>query len=513
MQILQRIGRLSVGTCLALAASQALYSSNVFGDVVSEPTSESAAATEPKFSLGAGYTAPSVTPSVKPEAFAPGSDSAVYLATAGERRPLMRLFDKWGWAKPLDDAGIEIYGFLQGSYGVNVVDPQADDPLGPNPAQHRIQGRMFDHHNNQLALNRFDVFVQRPVDYTSGKMEYGGLFEMQYGIDAAMMHSNGLFDFDWFDYKNHADPAYQIDLTQLYFDLGIPVGNGLRVRAGKFTTPIGYESCDPTTRTTIQFYSRTWILSMGIPMYHTGAMATYDFTKSLTANFGVTRGWDQSLEDNNSAIDMLATLNYQVSDNLTLFGATSIGPQNPGDNSHWRYLLNGTAYFTPDLNGPWTFALDSIVAWEDNRVFSHGGYQRTAAPAGVSYHQDDDITDDVGDTYWFAVAGFAAYRINPQLVAKARAEWFYDNDGTRWRVPAGNSSYQAAVMNNPFAAVGQSISAFELTLGMDIVPFPNDAKELLVRPEVRLDVADRTIFVNDDRSYQVTVAFDVIYKF
>jgi hypothetical protein len=68
-------------------------------------------------------------------------------------------------------------------------------------------------------------------------------------------------------------------------------------------------------------------------------------------------------------------------------------------------------------------------------------------------------------------------------------------------------------MNDPFVQVGKSVSAFEFTLGLDWVPFPNDAKELLVRPEIRLDVADGDIFVNGDRSYQVTGAIDVIYKF
>jgi hypothetical protein len=450
--------------------------------------------------------------------------SPQYLATTGSaRRPFMRLLDHYGLAQPLDDMGIDIYGFIQGSYTYSFSDPHRDDPTGPDPARHRIQGRMFDHHANRLALNRFDVFVQRAVDYRANKWDVGFLVESQYGTDAAMMHSNGLFDYDYGPYRNHAEPEYQFDLTEAFIDLVMPFGNGIRIRAGKFATLVGYESCDPTTRTSIQFYSRTFILTMGIPMYQTGVIGTYDITDRLTVNAGFTRGWDQSFEDVNSSIDFLGSVNYVVSDELTVYGALSVGPQQPNNDDDWRTLLNGTIYYTPDRNGPWVFALDSIVAWEANDVGGGGDhfpFGKTKAPPGAGYAQDFD-EQPVGDTYWFGIAGFAAYKINSQLVAKARAEWFYDADGTRWRIapndphpaPGQTSTYLAGPMNDPFVAVGHSVSAAEFTVGLDWIPFPNDAKELLIRPEVRLDIADKDVFVNGDRSYQVTAAVDVIYKF
>ena len=65
------------------------------------------------------------------------------------------------------------------------------------------------------------VLRTSPAD---GNWDVGGLIETQYGIDAAMMHSNGLFDYDYGAYRNHADPEYQFDLTQLYLDVAVPVG-------------------------------------------------------------------------------------------------------------------------------------------------------------------------------------------------------------------------------------------------------------------------------------------------
>ena len=517
MGIRQHIGQAGFGAaliaCAVAAATVRAESFSLSPTAPAESNGAAAAASAPESS-----SSPWASSLIAGTGEPPRGDLSIeprYLQVdPASRRPFMRLLNRFGWAEPLERNGIDIYGFIQGSYAVSLNEPHQDDPLGDDPARNRIQGRMFDHHSNLLALNRFDVFIQRAVDYTLDRWDLGGLVEFQYGIDAAMMHSNGLFDYDWFNYENHAEPEYQFDLTQLYADLAIPLGNGLRLRGGKFATLIGYESCDPTTRTQIQFYSRSWILTLGIPMYQTGAMATYNLSDRVTLNAGVTRGWDQAMEDINDSLDFLGGVNVELSDQFTVFGGVSAGPQQPDDDAHWRTLINGILYYTPERGGPWSFAVDTIFAWENNQVGGDGspGFFQTTTPPGVVYDQSNDDVP-VGDTYWFGIAAFAAYRINPNLVAKGRAEWFYDADGTRWRFPAAQSSYTAAVMNNPFVQVGRSYSAFEFTAGLDIIPFPNDAKELLVRPEIRVDLANHDIFTNANDNFQVTVAVDVIYKF
>src|SRR5439155_811169 len=75
------------------------------------------------------------------------------------------------------------------------------------------------------------------VAISGQNFDIGGRVEMMYGGDARFIHANGLFD-------NHDDdptgrivpgPRAQFDLTQAYADINLPVGNGIRVRAGKFT--------------------------------------------------------------------------------------------------------------------------------------------------------------------------------------------------------------------------------------------------------------------------------------
>jgi putative OmpL-like beta-barrel porin-2 len=422
-----------------------------------------------------------------------------------QRAPLMSLLDKAGLAKPLDQAGIDIYGFIELSYTYNTFDPHPTEPNG----LHRIQLRMFDHHSDTLAMNRFDLYIERFVNYHKNKFDVGGLVELQYGTDAAMMHSNGTMDYDYGGYFDHSHPDYQFDPTQFYVDVAIPIGSGLRLRGGKFATLFGYESCDPVHNQAVQFYSRSYILTFGIPMYQTGAYATYDIFPALSLNAGFSRGWEQGFSDNNGAIDFFATANWQVNDKIAAMFGVSEGPELPNDNSHYRTLLEGILYFTPDPKGPWAFAMDAIVGWEDNQVTQ---YFKSKEPNRTP--QLETVTfPAAGNTSWYGVALFGAYSVTDTVKLKARAEWFHDSGGTRFRFPAANASYTAGPMSDSFVSVGTTYNVFELTFGADLIPFPRDARTLVVRPEIRGDFASHNIFVNGNRMCQVTLGVDVIYRF
>ncbi|HEY7120820.1 MAG TPA: outer membrane beta-barrel protein [Tepidisphaeraceae bacterium] len=461
--------------------------------------------------LAAPPPAPGTQTGIDPGALSLTAPAEVLRLQAAGRDPLMALLDKMGWAKALDDAGITLFGAIQASYTYNLSNPHQDHP--PDPTD-RIQLRMFDHHHARAAINRIDLYAQRPVDYHAGKWDVGGLAEVQYGIDAAMMHSNGLFDYDY--YHNHAEPEYQFDVTQAFVDLAVPVGRGLRIRAGKFATILGYESCDPIHTQAVQFYSRSFILSFGIPMYQTGAYATYDVNDNLTINAGITRGWEQSLSDNNAAIDFLGSVNWVINDRFTAYFGASVGPQLPDDSSHYRTLLEGILFFTPDPRGPWSFALDGIVGFEDNEIGPNSSTSSGYLEQHVSGSSADLTPNDrtpVGETFWAGIAGFGGYRVSENFKLKGRAEWFHDEDGSRFRVPTENAVFTAGVMNDPWVTLGRPYNVFEFTFGADWHPFPHDARTLLVRPEVRVDYADRQIFANGNDNFQVTLAVDAIFRF
>src|SRR5438046_1763325 len=126
------------------------------------------------------------------------------------RPPLMNLLDQAGLAKPLDDAGINIYGHVEAGWTWNFDDPS--DDLNPF--------RIFDFEHNKPILDQLDFTVERAVDYRKNKFDVGFKAEMMYGADAGIIHSNGLFD--WYD--GVRNPKNQGDLTQAYVDVVVPGG-------------------------------------------------------------------------------------------------------------------------------------------------------------------------------------------------------------------------------------------------------------------------------------------------
>jgi hypothetical protein len=430
------------------------------------------------------------------------------------RAPLMDVLNYLGYAQPLEKAGINVYGEVEGSFNYNFSDPHVYEPARES---HQIELRMYDHHSNQAILQRMDLYVDRVVNYHhTTQFDLGGLVELQYGHDAAMMHSNGLMDYrknpaSPTGYGTEHNPYYQWDLTEAFLDFALPVGNGLRVRAGKFATIMGYESCDPVHNQAIQFYSRTYLLTFGIPMYQTGGYATYDISDNVTANAGFSRGWEQAFKDNNSAIDFLGSINFILNDNFTDYVALSEGPEEPSDDSHYRTDLENIVYFTPNPRGPWNFALDALLGFEDDRVTEYFNFVSPEAEATAFSNKPP------GNVSWKAVALFGGYRINNRLQVKARVEWFDDDGGTRFRYPYADRNYTATVMSDSAVQIGKNYNAYEATFGLDWYPFTRYLATLKIRPELRFDYTDKAILVVDRNGHnthdQLTFGIDALYRF
>src|ERR1043166_2650676 len=72
------------------------------------------------------------------------------------------------------------------------------------------------------------------------------------------------------------------NLKQAYVDLRVPIGNGLDVKVGRFDTIIGYETFDGYKNPN---YTRSYGYSID-PTEHTGVLATYQITPSLSISAG-----------------------------------------------------------------------------------------------------------------------------------------------------------------------------------------------------------------------------------
>ena len=371
--------------------------------------------------------------------------------TATPRRPLMELLDQAGAAKTLDDWHLTIGGHVEVSWTYNFDDPDND----VNP------GRVFDFEHNDFTMNQLSLFAERKVDVSKKTFDVGGKVEAIFGSDSGLIHANGLTD--WYD--GPRNPENQLDLTQLYVDFAVPVGNGLLVRVGKMVTHMSMETIDPESNA---LFSHSYLFAFSAPFTHTGLMASYSLTDQWSVMAGFSRGWDQAWEDNNDAIDFIGYVKWAASKDTTLVLNVSIGPERANNNDDYRYVLDlvGTHQVSDQLS----LAVNADIGWEDNAALD-------------------------GDTaMWYGVAGYVGYKLTDMFTLNGRAEWFDDADGAR---------------------TGLEINLYEVTVGVAIKPLPKDkwGQWLQIRPELRWDHADEDVFNNFDDKDQFTFGVDVLFAY
>ena len=155
------------------------------------------------FDVRAAERAPANPP---PAERSPFGEKFYPAAAQTSRRPLMSLLDRVGLARPLDNAGIRVFGHVEGSYTHNFADPVANLNLG----------RVFDIEEGQPLLNQLDLNVERVVTPSPDEWNFGGRIGVMYGSDTRFIHSNGLFDHHEDDPTSGflGGPEKQFDLTQ-----------------------------------------------------------------------------------------------------------------------------------------------------------------------------------------------------------------------------------------------------------------------------------------------------------
>ena len=379
-------------------------------------------------------------------------------APTAQRRPLMQLLERSDLAGPFDEARVRVFGHVEGGYTFNPDDPAGDLNLG----------RVFDVEANQFVFNQLDLAVERTVNVSPGEWDVGGRAEFLWGGDARFIHSNGMFDNqDFFD-----GPENQFDIPQLYADVNVPVGNGLRVRAGKF---LFFKQIDPNASV---FYSHSYTFGGALPFTLTGVTGYYELNEQWSAELGVNRGWGQSLEDNNGTVSYHGRVRYTPSDRTSFALLFITGPEQDDNNGAFRTAVDfvGSHRVTDDL----TVLFDLV-------------YGRQSSPQSAllpTAFGDQDEAD------WYGAAGYLVYRVDERLSVAGRLEWFRDDEGFA-----------------PVLAIAQDV--FEVTAGVTITPLPNDdiGRNLKIRPEVRYDWSTEDFFDGLTSDNQFTAAVDVIFNF
>jgi hypothetical protein len=380
---------------------------------------------------------------------------------------LMSTLSKAGLARPLDKAGINIYGYIEGGYFHDFSVPGT----GHGPT---FIG--FNSFKDAVTLDKISLNAERTVDPTKKQFDFGFHVEGIGGTDAAFIHSNGLLD--------SQTGRYQGDLLQAYVDVTLP-DMPVRIRAGKWIELAGFEHFsaniygafgDPARA----LYSYSYQFLFAEPSTQTGVLVTYVLNPQWSVDAGFTRGWNQSVKDANGVLDFLGRITFTPSDKTSIIFVMTEGPEFPtgaghnlprGDDHHW-----------------WT-ALDLVATQKLSDKLSLGlGLDYVYAP-------HIPILPD-SSKQWGGVAGYVSYVFDPHFTLNTRLEWYKD---------AANGFSTGAPV---------SANYYETTVGVAIKPFPNDKtlSKWLFRPEIRYDHADHQVFNSGDRN-QWTFSADTLFTF
>ncbi|HEY2587163.1 MAG TPA: outer membrane beta-barrel protein [Tepidisphaeraceae bacterium] len=428
-----------------------------------------------------GATPPNATP-----AYAPAPSNA-------EQRPLMAALHPTPVGQALEQARINIFGYMEGSYQYNFMHPNPPVTLPRTPLN---PGRLLDvFQHDRVYLNQLNLAIERKVDLTTHQFDIGGRVEGIFGQDARFIHANGLLDHQQGSNPNVSPPIvggeWQFDLYQAYFDVGVPLGNGVRVRAGKFSF---FKPIDPNASI---FYTHTIAYAATFPYTNTGVTVMYPFSDAIRVEGGISRGWDQALKDNNGAIDGLARVIWTPTETTRLIGSVIFGPELYRNNHDYTTLVDIT--LTQAVGEKLTLYLDAVF-----------GNQVHAVPGNIpgAFFSSSTATP-LGGANWYGVSGDALYSVNTYLDVALRLEWFRDEEG---------------FTTNPFPPGGQNL--YEATVGASIYPLAGTAlgRNFMLRPEVRYDYASKRYFdpvafpgvpnaAVGSRHDQLTFAIDAVFNY
>ncbi|WP_158264784.1 porin [Blastopirellula marina] len=365
-----------------------------------------------------------------------------------------------------------VNGWIDQGYTANADHPNSNFnlPIGFND-------RADDYQMNQLYLS-----LGKNIADDCCNWDFGFRTDLLYGSDYFFLESRG-----WERNRNGsrkwngdgpresgARALYGLAIPQLYAEAFIPVGNGLKVKAGHFYSLLGYESAMAPDNF---FYSHSYTYVYGNPKTHTGFLTEYTTGGNVTWQAGMTNGWD-NFENINGAYGFLGGVRWS-NDVASLSFAMHTGSEDPtGDQNRYSH----TIVYTRKLGARW------------NYTFEHDfGTQQDAFL---------DASFNAQDAYFYSFTNYLYYQWSHELTFGGRFEWFSDEDN--WRI-----------QGIPTEAFFTGRNYYDVTLGANWKPCEN----VLVRPEVRYDWSDLNLlgttgvfndFTKDD---MYTFAIDVVLSF
>jgi Putative beta-barrel porin-2, OmpL-like. bbp2 len=319
--------------------------------------------------------------------------------------------------------------------------------------------RAYDVLSNEFSLNQADLVFEHQPDESAGR-RWGGRLDLQFGQATDTLQGNPL---------NEPRPQIYRNIFQAYGTYIVPLGKGLDVDFGKWSSSLGIEG--NYTKDQIN-YSRAFWYDF-LPFYHMGLRASYPLTDKFTVNYWIVNGTNQ-VEATNGFKDQLFGFTAKPHKSISWTMSYYLGQEHPD-----RIAVPPTSpipvqpglsfqAITPAPNGR-THIFDSYVTWQATskltfalegdyfieRLWKNQAPGESAAPSHV----------DGGAAYF-------RYQFTPKFSVGARSEYMSDRGGL-------------------FSGLTQALKEDTVTFDYNV------ANGFLMRYEWRRDFSNRPSFLSD----------------
>jgi hypothetical protein len=388
--------------------------------------------------------------------------------------------------------GIHLSAQIEGGVSFNTAGPKQNF------------GQLFTDKPNTVLLNQILLTANKPLDPKATDFDWGFKLQGMYGSDARYTHFLGEFD------RALPDERNQFDLVEANALLHLPVlfEGGVDVKAGQYSTPLGYEVIDPSTN---PFYSHSYIFNFGLPLKHTGVLTTSHVSSLLDVYLGADTGSNTTfgpLGENNSAVAFITGINLTMMDgNLTVLALTHIGPENASR------ALSPVGF---NADGYYRYFNDIVVTYK-------------ATPTLTLVTELNWVRDDFGATgvatgrpspaNAFGIAQYASYTLSDTLTLNGRAEVYRDDNNFFVAGFGANNGFDQLQkgFGTPLTAALHATTYGAITLGVTYKPadMPAPISGLMIRPEVRYDrdLGGNKAYNSNKDNGSFTIASDIVLTF
>lgn len=275
--------------------------------------------------------------------------------------------------------------------------------------------RAYDVLSNAFSVNQADVVFDLDPDVTAGR-RYGVRLDLQFGQATATLQGNP---------ANEARPDIYRNIFQAYGTYVVPVGKGLTVDFGKWSSSLGIEG--NYTKDQVN-YSRSFFFDY-LPFYHMGVRASYKVNDKFAVNYWIVNGTNQT-EPTNSYKDELFGFTAQPTKNISLTTNYYVGQDHPDVSA----ATNCTVPLQPGLcvqeinpapDGK-AHIFDSYVTWNATPKLSmsvEGDYVISREWANAKPGESSAPSLVAGG------AAYARYQMTGKMALGGRFEYFDDRNG------------------------------------------------------------------------------------